>query len=147
MSPTADQHARDVRDEPARVLHHLQDGEGVALAEAGLVEGLAVVAHGLVHGDEDVAGLPGAGIGEVHQAGEVLRDLGAGVLVVAELLQRHRVGQVLAPVAHGELVGAPLVGEGLGRAEPLRDQPGAVALPPGDGLDEGGALVDLVVGA
>src|SRR5512146_231566 len=53
--PDRDEHARDVRDQPARVLHHLQHRQRVTLAEAGLVERLPVVAERLVHVDEDVA--------------------------------------------------------------------------------------------
>src|SRR5690349_13957259 len=105
--PERHEGARDVREEPARVRHHLEDGERVALPEARLVEGLAVVAQRLVHVDEHVPLLAAPRVREVHEAREVLRDVGARVDVVAELLERHRVGQVLAPRPHLEHVGAP----------------------------------------
>src|SRR5512136_2841954 len=71
QEPHRHQDARDVGQEPAGILHHLQHRQGVPLAEARLVEGLPVVAQRLVHVDEHVALLAARGVGEVHQAGEV----------------------------------------------------------------------------
>ena len=80
----------------------LQDGQGVALPEARLVERLPVVAERLVHVDEDVAVLAAGRVLQPDEAREVLRDVGARVDVVPEVLERERVGQVLAPLAQRE---------------------------------------------
>src|SRR5438067_5708820 len=140
-----DQQAGRVGQQPSRVLDHLQDGERVVLAEARLVERLASVAEWLVHVDEDLARLSRRGTRDLHQAGEVLRDVGARIDVVLELLEGHRERQVFAVAPERERIGPPVVDEGLRCAENVGDQPGAVALGAGERLDEGGLAVRLVV--
>src|SRR5438067_8398166 len=139
------QHARGVGQEPPGVLHHLQDGEGVVLAEARLVERLAGVPERLIHVDEDVARLSGRRAREVDQAGEVLRDVGSGVDVVLEPLQGHGEGQVFPAAPERERIGAPLVDERLRRAERIGNEPDAVALRPRERLDERSLLIALIV--
>lgn len=58
-------------DEPAGVLDDLEDGALVALHERGLIEGLARVTQGLVHGDVDLTIDAAGGIHELDVAGEV----------------------------------------------------------------------------
>ena len=88
--------AGDVGRLIARIADHLQDGAAVVRFEAGLVIGIAEVAQRVIHVDQHLAVLVVLRIGEGDLAGEVFRDLGAGIRLVGEVLQRHAVGFVVA---------------------------------------------------
>src|SRR5438067_12245238 len=88
---TAYEDAGDVGNQPAGILHHLQDRELDSVPETRLVESIAGVPQRLVHRDQHVAFLALRRIGKVHETGEILRDVGARIQIVRELLERQRV--------------------------------------------------------
>ena len=123
MPDEAEGHQRDgdVGDEPAGIADDLKYAEVLAVlraAEARLEEGQAGMAERLVH--RDIEGEGARTFLERHVAGEALGCLGSRILLVGELIQQHREGNVVAGPAERELVGLAGVFKGL-RIERFRE--------------------------
>ena len=119
----AEGHQRDgdVGDEPAGIADDLKYAEVLAVlraAEARLEEGQAGMAERLVH--RDIEGEGARTFLKRHVAGEALGCLGSRILLVGELIQQHREGNVVAGPTERELVGLASVFKGL-RIERFRE--------------------------
>ena len=115
--PDRDQHARDVRDQPAGVADHLEGGllTGRRLTVAALVERLAAIAERAVHRHCGVQVHAAVRVHQVQVAGVGLGQVGAEVLLVGELGQRQGVRLRVAGVPEVEGVGFAVGRHGLGR--------------------------------
>ena len=121
--PQTDHQAGQVRGKPARVLHDLQHGHGVAWLEAGLIERHAVVAQRVVHENFHLTVLVFGRVHHAHATAEVLGQVRAGVALVGEVHQREAVGLIVALEAESHFPRLAIVLDDLLRTGLAGDEP------------------------
>ncbi len=81
--------AGDIRRDEARVMHDFENRGRVVFFKTGLVIGIAAIPQRVIHVDQHVAVFGAFRVDELDVAGEVFGDVGAGVTLVRELLERR----------------------------------------------------------
>ena len=96
--------ARHIRHQPARIAHHLEDRRLIVVAKVGLIKCLAAITQRMIHPDQDFTVKMVGRIHQPHPARIILGHIGAGISVVREMDQVHRVRLVNPLVAQLDLV-------------------------------------------
>src|SRR5215471_14946463 len=100
----ADQHAGEVRSQPAWIVHNFKQGAVIVRVEVRLIEGLAAIAQRVVHINLHLAIFTGLSILYSHSTCIVLGNRGAGVNLVGEFEKLDAEWFVITPLTQNHFV-------------------------------------------
>src|ERR1700730_15174897 len=100
----SDERTRDIRYQPTRILHYLQDGRPIVVIKTRLVESQALVAQGVIHVDQRFPIFMAGRIHPSNLAREVLGNIGPRVSIVAKLNELNRKRLIEAFGAQHDLI-------------------------------------------
>src|SRR5260370_2255672 len=86
----SDERTRDIRYQPTRILHHLEDGRRIVVIKARLVESQALVAQRVIHVDQRFPIFMAGRIQQSNSAREVLGNISPRVTIVTKLNELNR---------------------------------------------------------
>ena len=86
----SDERTRDIRYQPTRILHHLEDGRPIVVIKTRLVESQTLVTQGVIHVDERFPIFMAGRIQQSNSAREVLGNISPRVTIVAKLNELNR---------------------------------------------------------
>src|SRR6195256_2820013 len=86
----SDQRTRNIRYQPTRILHHLEDGRRIVVIKSGLVEGCALVAQRMIHVDQRLPIFVMERIQQPNSAREVSGNISPRITIVAKLNKLNR---------------------------------------------------------
>src|SRR5260370_25369902 len=86
----SDERTRDIRYQPTRILHHLEDGRRIVVIKARLVESQALVAQRVIHVDQRFPIFMAGRIQQSDSARESLGDISPPLKIVTKMNEVKR---------------------------------------------------------
>src|ERR1700745_864023 len=86
----SDERTRDIRYQPTRILHHLEDGRRIVVIKTRLIKSHALVAQRVIHVDQRFPIFMAGRIQQSNSAREVLGYISPRVTIVAKLNELNR---------------------------------------------------------
>src|SRR6202023_3545195 len=100
----SDERTRDIRYQPTRILHHLEDGRHIVVIKARLVECQALIAQRVIHVDQRFPIFMAGRIQQSNSAREVLGKISPRVTIVTKLNELNRKRLIEAFGAQHDLI-------------------------------------------
>src|SRR6267154_3971357 len=86
----SDERTRDIRYQPTRILHHLEDGRRIVVIKDRLVESQALVAQRVIHIDQRFPIFMAGRIQQSNSARKVLGKISPRITIVTKLNELNR---------------------------------------------------------
>src|SRR6266403_3664387 len=88
--PQSNERTRNIRNQPAGILHHLEDGRRIVVIKTRLIETHALVAQRVIHVDQGFPIFMAGRIQQSNTAREVLWNISSRVTIVTRLNELNR---------------------------------------------------------